>query len=121
MELLTSKISRYLYAIPFILFGVFHFMGADQMAGMVPIPGGAIWVYITGLAMLAAGVSLILGKMDYWAGIGLGVLLLIYALTIHLPGVIEGGNQMAMPSMLKDTALAGAAFMMAGMGSKTMS
>lgn len=53
MELLTSKISRYLYAIPFILFGVFHFLGAGDMAGMVPIPGGVFWVYLTGLAIPA--------------------------------------------------------------------
>lgn len=121
MELLTSKISRYLYSIPFILFGAFHFMGADNMAGMVPIPGGVFWVYLTGTAMLAAGISFLIGKMDYWAGIGLGALLLIYAFSIHLPGVLEGSNQMAMPNMLKDLALAGAAFMMANGGSKSFS
>jgi len=125
MELLTSKISRYLFALPFIGFSLFHFMGADNMAGMVPIPGGAFWVYITGLAMLAAAVSIIIGKMDYWAGIGLGVLLLLYALTIHLPGVLNPADEMAgqasMGNMLKDLGLAGAAFFVAGHGKKTMS
>lgn len=125
MELLTSKISRYLFAVPFVVFGLFHLMGADNMAGMVPIPGGAFWVYLTGLAMIAAGVSFIIKKMDYWAGIGLGALLLIYVLSIHVPAMMnaadEMAGQMAMGSILKDLALAGAAFMMADGGSKTMS
>ena len=122
MELLTSKISRYLFAIPFIIFGILHFMGAgnQQMIDTVPLPGGAIWIYITGLAMLAAGVSFLIGKMDYWAGVGLGALLLIFALTIHLPGLM-GGNEASMFSLLKDLALAGGAFMMANGGSKSFS
>jgi putative oxidoreductase len=43
----------------------------------------------------------------------LGVLLLIYALTIQLPQVM-GGDQMAMGNLLKDLALAGAAFFYSG-------
>lgn len=125
MELLTSKISRYLFSVPFIIFGFFHLMGGSNMAGMVPIPGGVFWVYLTGVAMMAAGVSFLIGKMDYWAGVGLGTLLLIYVLSIHLPGVInaadEGAMQTSMGSMLKDLALAGGAFMMGHGGSKTMS
>lgn len=119
MELLTSKISRYLFAIPMVIFGLLHFVAADQMAGMVPIPGGAFWVYLTGLGLVAGGVSLMIRKMDYWAGIALGAMLLIFVLTIHLPGVM-GGNESSMPMLLKDTAMAGGAFMLAGMGKKTM-
>lgn len=101
---------KYLYAIPFLLFGFFHFMGANDMAGMVPVPGGAVWVYITGVAMLAAGVAILIGKMDKLAAFLLGVLLLTYALSVWAKGAF-GGDQMAMSSMLKDLALAGGAWM----------
>ena len=109
-----STIGRYLYALPFGIFGLFHFMRAGQMAGMVPIPGGQFWVYLTGLAMLAACVSIIIQKKARLACILLGVLLLVYVLSIHLPAVIGGEMQPSMTNLLKDLALAGGAWFMAG-------
>ncbi|MBR9922724.1 MAG: DoxX family membrane protein [Bacteroidetes bacterium] len=108
-------LGKYLFAIPFIVFGLFHFMGAKDMAGIVPIPGGEIWVYITGVAHIAAAVAILIGKMDKLAAALLGLMLLIFALSIHLPGVIESGgeNQAAMSAFLKDTMLAGAAWIYA--------
>lgn len=111
---MLSTIGRYLYALPFAIFGIFHFMNAGQMAGMVPIPGGQIWVYLTGLAMLAASISIIIETKVRLACILLGVLLLIYVLSIHLPGVIGGEMQPSMTNLLKDLALAGGAWFIAG-------
>lgn len=109
--LLTA--GRILYAIPFAIFGLFHFMNADGMAAMVPVPGGVIWVYLTGIAMLAAAVAVIIKKKSALATLLLGILLIIYALSIQLPMVL-GGNEMAMGQVLKDLALAGAAFYYSG-------
>jgi uncharacterized membrane protein YphA (DoxX/SURF4 family) len=109
-----SKIGRYLYALPFGIFGLFHFMNASQMAGMVPIPGGQFWVYLTGIAMLAACVSIIIEQKTRLACILLGVLLLIYVFSIHLPGVIGGQMQPSMTNLLKDLVMAGGAWYIAG-------
>lgn len=109
-----SQLGRYLYALPFGVFGIFHFINTSQMAGMVPIPGGAVWVYLTGLAMLAACIAIIIGKQARLAAILLGVLLLIYVLSIHLPAVIGGDMQASMTNLLKDLALAGGAWFIAG-------
>ncbi|QQS31537.1 MAG: DoxX family membrane protein [Sphingobacteriales bacterium] len=110
-----TRIGQILYTVPFFVFGLFHLMGADAMAGMVPIPGGAIWIYITGLSMIAAGVSIILRKKTRLACLLLALLLLIYVLSIHLPGVIAGGDgaQAAMGNFLKDIGLMGAALVIA--------
>lgn len=115
MSILTTKVARWLYSIPFGIFGLFHFMNAGQMAGMIPgfIPGGAFWVYLTGAALLAACISFIIEKKVYLAGQLLALMLLIFVLTIHLPGVLDG-NQASVSNMLKDLALAGGALMMAG-------
>jgi len=113
MDSTISKVGRYLYAIPFGVFGLFHFMMAENMAGMVPLPGGVIWVYLTGVALLAAAVSIIIEKKTRLATLLLGVMLAIFALSIHLPGAM-GGNEASMPNLLKDLALAGGAFYMAG-------
>lgn len=110
------KVGRYLYAIPMAIFGLLHFMNGSMMAGMVPIPGGVIWVYVVGAALIAAAVAILTGKQAVLAARLLGLMLLIFALSIHLPIVMGGGDAMAggMTMMLKDTALAGAAFILSG-------
>jgi len=109
---------HYLYALPFAVFGLFHFMNASNMAGMVPLPGGVFWVYFTGVALIAAAVSFVIRKKVRLAGILLGIMLIIFVLSIHLPGTLGADNpqamQMSMSSLLKDLALAGAAFFIAG-------
>lgn len=116
MNVLTDKVGRILYALPFAIFGLFHFMNASQMAGMVPIPGGVFWIYLTGLALLAASISILIEKKTRLACVLLGVMLVIFALSIHLPGVIESGGEdaVSMQNMLKDLALAGGAWVLAG-------
>jgi hypothetical protein len=107
------KVGRFLYAIPMAGFGALHFMMGDAMAGMVPIPGGVIWVYLTGVALLAAAAGILSGKHGVLAARLLGLMLLIFAVSIHLPALM-GGDQAAMSMVLKDTALAGGAFILSG-------
>lgn len=114
MKLLTTTVARYVFAIPFGIFGLLHFMNASAMAGMVPLPGGVFWVYLTGLALLAACISIIIQKYTRWACLLLALMLIIFVLTLHLPGVFnEATMQASMPSLLKDTALAGGALILA--------
>ena len=113
MDTLQNKIGRILYGLPFLVFGVFHFMNASGMAGMVPIPGGVFWVYVTGIALILAAASFIANKYVQWAEWGLAVFLLLTALSVHLPGVIDG-NQMNMTGFLKDISMMGAALYFAG-------
>ncbi len=108
MQVLTTTVARILFAVPFVIFGLFHFMNGAAMAGMVPVPGGVFWVYFTGAAMVAAGVAILAGQYARLACLLLALLLLIYVVTVHLPGAIEG-NQQAITSLLKDLALAGGA------------
>lgn len=113
---LLGIIGRLLFAIPFVIFGLVHFMKGAAMVGMVPVPGGVFWVYLTGLAMILAGVAILANKMASVAAALLGVLLLIYVVTIHVPNVLsaEGPQlQMSLSSLLKDTALAGGAWIIA--------
>ena len=113
------KVGRFLFALPLGVFGLMHFMRTDDLAGMVPIPGGAIWVYVTGLSLLAATAAILSGKHAVLATRLLGLMLLIFVVSMHLVAVI-GGDQMAMSNVLKDTALAGGAFILSGvMASET--
>ncbi|RMH62758.1 MAG: DoxX family protein [Calditrichaeota bacterium] len=112
MTVLTGTVARYMFALPFAIFGLFHFMNAGAMAGMVPIPGGVFWVYLTGLALILASVSILINKQAKLATLLLGCMVLLFALLIHLPGAMHPDTMaMSMPNFLKDTALAGAAWL----------
>lgn len=88
---------------------------AEVLAGMVPdeLPGGGIlYVYFTGAVEIICAVSIIARKYDYYAGLVLAGLMILYALLIHMP---EASNSsMAVGNMLKDLALAGAALVYVG-------
>lgn len=107
------KVGRFLFAIPMAVFGVMHFMNAQMMAGIVPIPGGVVWVYVTGVALLAAAVAIMIGKQAVLATRLLALFLLLTATTVHLPALL-GGDQTAMSQVLKDIALAGGALVLSG-------
>ncbi len=115
-KVLTTTVARYLYAIPFGIFGVMHFINGSEMAGYVPafIPGGVFWVYLVGVCLLAACASILIGKYTKLACLLLALLLIIFVLTMHLPGVINDPESVAsMSGLLKDTALAGGALILA--------
>ncbi|MCH7972810.1 MAG: DoxX family membrane protein [Bacteroidetes bacterium] len=115
MKQLTTTAARIMFAVPFLVFGIMHFMQGSQMAGYVPsfIPGGVFWVYLVGLALIAAAVSIIIQKKAKIACLLLAILLMIFVLTIHIPGLIND-NPSAMGMMLKDFALSGAALFFSG-------
>ena len=108
------KVGRYLFAIPMAVFGLLHFVNGAAMAGMVPIPGGIVWIYLIGAALIAATVSILTGKHAVLATRLLGLMLLIFVFSIHLVGVVGGDAMSSMPMLLKDTALAGGAFILSG-------
>ena len=89
---------------------------------MVPsfIPGGIFWVYLTGVALIAAAISFLTGKQTRIAGILLAVFLLLVVFTVHLPSVLNAPDAKAarfpLTDLIKDTALAAAALIIAGRG-----
>jgi len=87
-----------------------HFLNGPTMVGLVPayLPGGIFWVYFIGACLVAAGISLNIGKKDGLAMKLLAALLVIFALTVFLP-MFLAGNPMALSPLLKDLGLAGAA------------
>lgn len=103
------NLGKWLFAIPFAIFGLFHFMGADAMAAMAP--GGKVMVYITGIAHIAAAVSIAIGKLDKLAAVLLAVMLLLFAFIVHAPNITP--DNMEMGNVLKNLALAGGALMYA--------
>ena len=71
-------LGKYLYTVPVVAFGIFHFTRTDAFAGMVPIPfAQSLWVYLTGACFLLAAVSVYTQKHTVLAMNLLGLLLLL--------------------------------------------
>jgi putative oxidoreductase len=111
-----SNVGRIIYAVPFMVFGINHFVSASILAGFVPsfFPGGIVLVYITGLILLTTSTLILIKRFVRIAGLVLGATLLIFALTVHMPGLFGENMMMSLPNFLKDLSLAGAAFFIAG-------
>ncbi len=107
---------RVLFAVPFIVFGIFHFMGAGDMAAMMlpEWPAAVFLVYLSGLAMILAGLSIITGVLARLASLLLALLMLFIIISVHLPGMFnEDTMQMSMTMLLKDLSMMGGALILA--------
>lgn len=111
-------LGRWFFALPLALIGLLHFMDTSAMAdNVVPayLPAKEVWVYLAGAALIAASVSLVLGKYDKLAATLLAAFLIILAILVHVPKAMSGGlaAQSALTSLLKDAIIAGGAMMYA--------
>jgi uncharacterized membrane protein len=113
MKTLTSNAGRIIFGLMFLAFGSFHFTSAEMMAGWMPdwLPVPLAFVYVSGLGIIAGGVSIIIKVYTKLATQLLALVLLLIILMLHVPA-IAGGDQMAMSILLRDAGLIGAALYM---------
>ncbi|MEO5500632.1 MAG: hypothetical protein ABIR31_04240 [Ginsengibacter sp.] len=84
---LVTKIGIYLFAMPWLVIGLQHFIYAPFVQTLVPslIPFKLFWVLLTGTAMIGAGLSLVLNLQMKMATRLLSTMLLIFIMLVHLP------------------------------------
>lgn len=115
-----TKIGTIFYALVIAFFGINNLITGTGMQKMVPtfLPGGVVWVYITGACLLAAAIAFLIDKQARLAGFLLCLFLLLIVLTVHLPAVLDAPDMSArrfpMTNLIKDTGLAAAALLVAG-------
>ncbi len=110
-------LGRILFAIPFALMGINHFLMTDYYVGMLTsfIPLGAYTIILTGILLIAASVSIITKKFVKVSTISLAVLLFIFIVTIHIPHLFtEADRTVTIIALLKDVSLMGGSLMIAG-------
>jgi putative oxidoreductase len=118
MNTVLNSIGRILWSIPFLMFGIGHFQNAPMMQGMVPtyVPGGIVWVYITGTCMILAVIAINIRKQDRLAALLAALLLITIAVTVQFPGLSSADANVKMMSFMgfvKDLGLAGGALCIA--------
>jgi len=120
MKKLTT-IGRILFAIPFALFGINHFLMLDYYLGMLTsfVPLGAYTIILTGIMMIATSISIITKILVKFSTLLLAMLLFIFIVTIHIPHLFEDADKtITIISLLKDISLMGASLMIAGIYSE---
>ncbi len=115
-----STIGRILFAIPFGIIGLNHFLMRDVFLKIMEntsfIPGGGFIILFTGFVLILASISILLNKFIQLTCFILAGLLLVFIATIHIPGLfVEDSHQAAMAlfMLLKDMGLMGGALMIA--------
>ena len=112
-------IGRILFAVPFGILGLNHFLMQDYYEGMLTsfIPGGGYTILFTGVLLIAACVSIIMNRYVRIACAVVAFLLLMFILTIHLPQLFDTKPEVAKSAfveLLKDTSLLGGCLMIMG-------
>jgi uncharacterized membrane protein len=106
-------------AIPLIVFGVEHFLyqGILPSLTLLPewLPAHALWAYLTGAILIAAGISIAIGRLVRPAAIALGILffvsLLIYAVPRNVAAPLDIGERTV---LFETMVLFAAALLLAG-------
>ena len=120
MKNLTT-IGRILYAIPFALFGINHFLMLDYYLGMLTsfVPLGPYTIILTGIMLIVASISIITKILVKFSTLMLSALLLVFILTIHLPHLFADADKtVTIIALLKDISLMGGSLMISGIYSE---
>lgn len=108
-------LGRILFALPFGLMGLNHFLMTNTFLEMSKmstfVPAGAYTILLVGAMMIAASISIILNKYIRLTCFSLAGLLLIFILSIHIPGLYTDNWQLALVELLKDTSIMGGAIL----------
>ena len=118
-----GDVGRFLIAIALVVFAVQHFMYARFVATLVPawIPAHLFWAYFTGIAFVAAAISIATKRMLLVGATLLGTMFLLWVVLLHAPrvaGAIRNGDEVT--SLFVAVAMCGLSFVLAAVYGRSM-
>lgn len=110
-----NTLGRLLLAIPFLIFGINHFLFYDVFLGMLTsfIPNSVYLIFLVGALLIASSIAIIINRQVILFCYVLAALLILFILTIHIPYLLQGGADyhFSLFALLKDTGLLGGLIM----------
>ena len=115
----TTQSGRFLFAISMAAFGIEQFIISDFYPELLQIPswvpGRLFLVYFTGIALFAAGASIITNQKARLPAISLGVFWFVSATLLPIPRVVADlSNGGEWTTAFESLAIGGAALVLAG-------
>src|SRR5271165_4690762 len=108
---------RLFYAIPLAVFGSEHFSDTADIATLVPswIPAHTFWVYLVGVALIAAALSITLKVQSRLAATLLGAMFCAFVVSMDIPAVLaQPGDRFSWALILRELSFASGALAFAG-------
>ena len=110
--------AKYFVAITMFLFGIDHFLYTDFVDTLIPkwIPFPQFCTYFAGIALILAGIAIIINIQRKLAAILLGVMIFLWLIVLHIPRAIadpHSGNGNEWTSVFEALAFSGIAFLIA--------
>ncbi len=112
---------RIIFSLPFIFFGLYRFWNMEFFVNLSPdwLPLPKLWISLVGIGLVAASISIIIGKYTYLASLMLAGMIFILASTVHVPNTIANWQDPVMRSIsmalaMKDYTMVGGAIIIAG-------
>ncbi len=98
-----------------ILGGIQHFVYLDFVMKLVPawIPGTRYWVYVTGLALIAGGVGILIPKTSRLASTMVGIMILLWVVLLHIPRALTMHDAGETAAIFEALAMSGIGFLLA--------
>lgn len=114
-------LGRIFLGVMLFIFGIDHFLYAEGVATLVPawIPGHLFWTYFAGVALIGAGVSMIINFRLQMVAVLTGIMIFFWFLILHIPRAVAmpdllNGNEIT--SVMQSLAFSGVAFVLAFTG-----
>lgn len=111
-------LGKFFFSIMLVIFGIEHFLYSEGVKTLVPdwIPGHLFWTYFAAVALIGAGVAIMLGIRVKLVGILLGIMVFIWFLILHIPRAAvapasDKGNELS--SVFESLGVSGVAFVLA--------
>jgi len=104
------------FAIPLAVFGAEHFALGNSMIGLVPpyMPGRLSWIYIVGVALIIASLSIATKIQVRWSGLLFAIMMFLFVAMIHLPGAIKSGDRIIWTIVIREMSFGGGGLVLAG-------
>jgi uncharacterized membrane protein len=108
---------RVFFAVPLALFGMQHFLFANDLKDIVPawIPWHIFWTYLVGVALISTCMSILMEIKANLAALLAGIMFFLFVLMIYVPNLILNlHDRFAITVLLRDLVLSGGALALAG-------